>query len=240
MSNDIINWYDIINKKNKEIVIKPDVNFNKHYILPCSMMLFIGGTGSGKSTILCEFLLNRKNKSFYEIIIFNPVNLDEPIYNFLYKCCPDIQMIDEIESLPDLKDFENSKDKEKLLVVDDFINLNKKDMKKIEKYLISSRKYGFTCILMAQNYVSVPKIITRNISYFIIFKLNDNVSINTIIKNHNIYNIDKDFIMKCYLEATKEKKNFALIDCNINSTKDKFIRHNFLGFFDIPNEKNDE
>jgi type II secretory ATPase GspE/PulE/Tfp pilus assembly ATPase PilB-like protein len=85
MDNNIKDWYDIINKKNKQTIIKPDIDFNKHYILPCSMILMIGGTGSGKSTILCEFLLNRKNKAFYEVIIFNPVNVDEPIYNFLYK-----------------------------------------------------------------------------------------------------------------------------------------------------------
>jgi len=48
------------------------------------MILMVGGTGSGKSTILCEFILNRKKNAFYEIIIFNPVNTDEMIYNYLY------------------------------------------------------------------------------------------------------------------------------------------------------------
>ena len=58
-------------------------------------------------------------------------------------------MIDDINELPELKEFEDSKDKEKLLIIDDFIALNPKDMKKIEKYLISSRKFGFTVIVMA-------------------------------------------------------------------------------------------
>jgi hypothetical protein len=235
--NDIKDWYDIINKKNKIEQIKPDINFNKHYILPCSMILMLGGTGTGKSTVVCDFLLDRKNKSFYEVIIFNPVNTDEPIYNFLYKINPNINIIDDINELPDLKDFENSKTQEKLLIVDDFINLNKTDMKKIERYLISSRKFGFTVLLMAQNYTSVPKIITRNISYFIVFKLNDNVSINTIIKNHNIYNINKDYIIQCYLKATEKKKNFFMFDCNINSDKEHCLRHNFIEFYAIPDKK---
>ena len=51
---------------------------------------------------------------------------------------------------------------------------------------------------MAQNYTSVPKIITRNINYLIIFKLNDNVSINTIIKNHNIIGLEPDIFKKMY------------------------------------------
>ncbi len=58
-------------------------------------------------------------------------------------------MIDDINELPELKEFEDSKDKEKLLIIDDFIALNSKDMKKIEKYLISSRKFGFTVIVMS-------------------------------------------------------------------------------------------
>ena len=59
MSNDIKDWYSIINKKNKEEQIKPDANFNKHYILPCSMVCMIGPTGCGKSTVLIDFLLDR-------------------------------------------------------------------------------------------------------------------------------------------------------------------------------------
>mgnify|MGYP003349383844 CR=1 FL=1 len=37
------------------------------------------------------------------------------------------------------------------IVFDDFIHLNKKQMEKINKYFIASRKYGFTCICLSQN-----------------------------------------------------------------------------------------
>ena len=232
MSDKIKNYYSKLSNSetNKP---KLDKNYIQHYILPCSMICFIGATGTGKSTVLCDFLLDRKNSSFYEVIIFNPVNLDEPIYNFLYDICPDIQLINDIEDLPELKELDTNKKQEKLLVVDDFIALSSKDMKKIEKYLISSRKYGFTVILLAQNYTSIPKVISRNISYWFIFKCFDNVSINTIIRNHNIYNIDKEYIMKCYLDATKVKKDFFMFDCNVNSDKDHSLRHNFTEFYSI-------
>jgi hypothetical protein len=234
VDNNIKDWYNIINKKNKEDKkIEPDKNFNLHYILPCSMVLMMGGTGGGKSTVLCDFLMDRKNKSFCEVLIFNPTTTDEPIYNYFKKINNDVQLIDDIDDLPDLKEYEDNKKTEKLLIIDDFINLNKKDMRKIESYLKSSRKFGFTVILMAQNYTAVPKNITRNISYFIMFKLNDNVSINCIIRNHNIYNVDKNFILECYRDATNKPKDFLLIDCNINSTKDKFLRHNFMEFYEI-------
>ena len=44
----------------------------------------------------------------------------------------------------------SSKKKPKLIIFDDFINLTKKEFKKINPFLISGRKYGFTVWLMAQ------------------------------------------------------------------------------------------
>jgi hypothetical protein len=71
-----------------------------------------------------------------------------------------IELISDIEEVPDLEEYDNEhKDKPKLIVFDDFLNLQKKDMKKIFKYLIAGRKFGWSVWLMAQDYVSVPKIL---------------------------------------------------------------------------------
>jgi hypothetical protein len=56
-----------------------------------------------------------------------------------------------------IKSYED-KDKEKLIIFDDFISLKSKDLVKIQEYLTAGRKFGFTVFLLAQNYVSVPKI----------------------------------------------------------------------------------
>jgi len=84
---------------------------------------------------------------------------------------------------------------------------------------------------LAQNYVSVAKTITRNINYFIIFKLNDNVSINNIIKNHNIDDVDPIKFKNAYKHATAEKLNFFLID--LKGPKERRFRHNFTEFLTI-------
>ena len=97
-------------------------------------------------------------------------------------------------------------------------------MKKINEYLTSGRKYGFTCFLMSQNYISVPKTITRNIQYFIVFKLNDNTSINNIFRNHNVEGLDKDKFKELYIYATSEKLNFFMIDLK---NKQYMLRKNF-------------
>ena len=81
-------------------------------------------------------------------------------------------------------------------------------MVKIHKYLTAGRKFGFTCFLMAQSYVHVDKIISRNIQYYILFKLNDNVSIDRIIRNHNITDIDSSIVKKAYHICTEDPLNF--------------------------------
>ena len=56
-----------------------------------------------------------------------------------------IELISDIEEVPELEEFDDeNKDKPKLIVFDDFLNLQKKDMKKISKYLIAGRKFGFS------------------------------------------------------------------------------------------------
>jgi hypothetical protein len=190
------------------------------------MICCIGGTGSGKTNALIDYL-SRKQEAFYDIIIFNPVSTQEPIYEFLKQQMPDIQLISDINELPPLSDFEEDKHLERLLVVDDFINMNKKDFKKINEYFTGGRKHGFTVIALIQNYTSASKIITRNCQYFWVLKLSDNVSINNIIRNHNIYNIDKDKFRRYYDDATKEPLHFFTIDLKTKD-RERHLRKGFL------------
>ena len=101
-------------------------------------------------------------------------------------------------------------------------------MKKIQEYATAGRKKGFTCFFLAQNYVQIPKNISRNTHYFIIFKLNDNTSINNIIKNHNIEDVEKDIIKQAYDYSTNCKGDFFMIDLKGDGIKR--YRHNFLNF----------
>ena len=226
----IQNYYETLPK---EFQKKPklDKYFNKHHILPNSMIMCIGGTGSGKTNALIDFL-SRKSNAFYDIILFTGSTVDEPLYNMMQSKIPDMKVYNDISELPSLNEFDNEdKENEKLIIFDDFINLTKKQMIKINEYLTSGRKFGFTVWLMAQSYTAVPKIITRNVMYFIIFKLNDNITINTIIRNHNIYNVPKEMFKDIYINATNEPKDFLMID--MKGDKTKHIRSNFLNFISL-------
>ena len=68
MPDKVKNWYESLSKDLKRET-KLDKNYKKHYIQPNSTICCIEGTGCGKTTSLVEFL-SRKNKSFYDIIIF--------------------------------------------------------------------------------------------------------------------------------------------------------------------------
>jgi hypothetical protein len=66
----------------------------------------------------------------------------------MYVCSKNVELINDIEEVPLLSDFDDkNKDKPKLIVFDDFINLPKSQMKPINDFLISGRKFGFTCWL---------------------------------------------------------------------------------------------
>lgn len=226
----VINWYEKL-KDQLPNQTKLDKNFNKHHILPNSMILAIGGTGTGKTNALMSFLAF-KNESFYKIIIYTGSTGEEPLYQYLQQKIPELEIYNDIKEVPPLMEFDDQdKDKEKLIIFDDFINLKSKDLVKIQEYLTAGRKFGFTVFLLAQNYVSVPKTITRNINYFIIFKLNDTVSINNIIKNHNIDDIDKDKFKEAYKYSTAERLNFLMLD--LKGPKEKRLRHNFTEFLSI-------
>ena len=102
-------------------------------------------------------------------------------------------------------------------------------MKKIQEYATAGRKKGFTCFFLAQNYTQIPKNISRNAHYFIIFKLNDNITINNILKNHIIDETDPKLIKEAYKYSTDQKGNFFMIDLK-DLTKRSRYRHNFLNF----------
>ena len=227
MTDKIKNYYELLDKNLKRET-KRDKHYKKHHIEPNSMICCIGGTGSGKTNALIDFL-TRKNEAFYDIIIFSGSTTEEPLYELMKQKMPDVRMYNDIEEFPSLSEFDDeNKEQEKLVILDDFINLKKKEMQKLNEYLTAGRKFGITCWCMAQNYTSIRKVITRNLHYIILFKLNDNVSINNIIKNHNINGIDKDLFKSHYQKATSEPRQFLLIDLKNPETH---LRQNFLNMF---------
>lgn len=227
----IKDWYKIAGNGTGEKGIKPDKNFSKHMIKPCSMISIIGSTGAGKTTAVVEFL-SRKNDAFTRIIYFSGSSTDEPLLNFLQSRIDGLELIEDPDELPELTDMnDEDKKEEKLIIFDDFINLKPKDKVKIQKWFNSARKYGFTCIALSQNYTDEPIQMRRNTQYWLIFRLNDMNTINNILKNHNNNGDDKELVKQAYFESTREPKNFFTLDLTPNS--EARYRHNFTDVIKI-------
>ena len=213
-------------------------NWKKHKIEHNSHILVVGKTGTGKTNWLLNYIM-RSAGEFSKIIVFTGSTMNEPLYNALYESSNKVEMFNDIDEMPDLEEFEcdNMYKKPKLIIFDDFINLSPKELKKIYKYVVSSRKYGCSCILMTQDYKSANKLIVRNVNYIILFKINDNISISNIIRNHNINDVDKELFKNAYLLCTKEPMDFLMLDFRTDNPLQK-IRHNFLGFLDLRPKNN--
>ena len=227
MSDRIVNFYDKLGISKNSNLPK---TWKKHHMYNNSHCLCLGGTGTGKSNALINYI-SRSSGEFYKIIVCSFSTTDEPLYNLL-ESSKNIELINDIDEVPELQEFDDKhKDKPKLIIFDDFINVEKKKMKKIYDYLIAGRKFGFSVWCLSQDYTSVPKIIVRNINYFILFKINDNISLNNIIRNHNIADVDSSIIKSACNLCTQDFGDFFMIDMKGNE-KEKF-RSNFLGFLDL-------
>ena len=215
---EIKDWY----KEVKPTGFKRGKDFKNHEIEPCSMIGLIGQSGSGKSTALIDFLY--RATKFTEIHLFSGSGsaTTEPLYVLLKEKIPETKTYDSVEEIPDLESFE--KDNEKLIVFDDFLQLTPKQMKKLSQFATAGRKSGFSCIFMAQNYTSIPKVISRNFHYIWTFKIPDARSVETIHRNH-INGITKEQFKGLHQAITAEPRSFLNLDLRNNTMKKNFLQN---------------
>ncbi len=115
MSDKIVNFYDKLGIKD---TVHPKT-FKRNYMFNKSHSLCLGGTGSGKSNALINYI-SRSSGEFYKIIVCSFSTTDEVLYNMLEETGK-VDLINDIEEVPDLEEFDDEhKDKPKLIVFDDF------------------------------------------------------------------------------------------------------------------------
>jgi len=216
---DLTNFYQLLPKDKQKLPL----GYKHHFIDKNSRILMIGSSGTGKSNSLLNFI-EKSSGEFREIIICSFSTTDEPLYNFLQQKIPEVQLINNVEEVPEVQSFDDEDKKiSKLIVFDDFVNLSKKEMKKLFDYAIASRKFGFTCVFISQSYTSIPKIISRNCNYLFIFRLNDKVSIKRIISNHSLSGlVSPEQIEQYYYYCIKQPLGFLLIDLKTTDDNKRF------------------
>ncbi len=132
--------YSLLPKTKKSDTPK---GFEQHFIDKNSRILMIGSSGTGKSNAIMNFI-KKTSGEFPDIFICSFSTTDEPLYNYLHEKLPDVILINNIDDVPEVQEFaDKNKNKSKLIVFDDFINLSKKELKKTFDYAISSHKFGY-------------------------------------------------------------------------------------------------
>ena len=190
-------------------------------------MLITGASGSGKTQTLMSLIYNMPNT--FENIFITTKNKDEPLYNYVDekygKKGVKITEIDK-DGLPDLDKLD--KTQQNLIVFDDLVG--EKNQKPMEQYFLRARKKNASMIYITQSYYAVPKMIRNNLSYLIIKQIASMKNLTMICREYDL-GVDKKALIQIYNEATKEKKDFLLID--LEGDKEERFRKNLDEIFEI-------
>ncbi len=199
--------------------------------LPCNMVV-CGGTGSGKTNAVLNFIMD--TNAFSRFYIFAK-NLDEPIYQYLIDSLRKIeqktkaQILIVSNSLADLPPLTSLDKKENnLFICDDMVTEKSKDLAKVSQYYIACRKYNCCSLFLTQEYYGTPTIIRNNSRVVIITKIERARNLQFIMKEFSL-DVDDKQAKRAYDIATAGGfPNFLLIDPD-NQDPDLRFRRNFVG-----------
>lgn len=224
------NFYEVVSKDKKTININP--NYAKHGIKIPFMMCISGPTGSGKSNAVLNLLL-QFNRSFHEII-YCIKSADEPLLKHLEEKVGAI-ICEGADSVPPLSNFsiqdpvtgrlKRTDNLQRLIIFDDLI-LEKNANKTISEYFIKARKLNISCIKITQSYYQIPKLIRDNCKYFILTR---NLLKKDLKMIFNIFpsKLTADEFYNLYMELTKDKLNFILLDIETRVIKKNIIEEKY-------------
>jgi DNA helicase HerA-like ATPase len=205
MSLKIENYYDHI--KTKDDGLRHYPNEDKLNIKLPFRMLVQGPSGSGKTNALLNLI---KHVGIFDKIILLAKHLDEPLYKHLIDTYAKIekklkvQMMLAISTAKDMPEVEDCNEKENtLLIVDDMICEDKKELAKIGKFWTQARKKGVSMVFISQSYYAVPKIIRQNTQHILIKKIDTPKDLRAILAESSL-GIDQNELLRLYQHALSQ------------------------------------
>lgn len=224
----MINPYELMPKEMLDEAVNP--NFAKHRIKLPFRMCVSAPSGSGKTSFIFNLikLFSEGQGTFNDITVCTR-NKDEPIYNYMAKIAPKIEIKEGQKSLPILDKM--NKKLNHLVIVDDL--LLDKDQSSIINYYIRCRKLNCSIAYLSQSYFDIPPLIRKNCSYMVFLKLGGKREIKDIMRQFSL-DCSIDQLLNMYNYATSEKMSPLIIDVE-ESDRDKKFRKGFTEFL-IPDE----
>jgi archaellum biogenesis ATPase FlaH len=188
-------------------------------------MIICGSSGSGKTFLMMQFLLNSKwfflpnGKSFWnKIYVLTPTSLSDPIYRNLNdpRIKDRVFLTDELnEDL--LNQLLDSKEKQSsIVVIDDFSAVLKNSERTISNFFFRCRHSNISIILLGQAYKSFSKNCRINTTDCFIFSFNNKKEMKIIAEEQSSKNLmDSDFV-DALEKVTSEKYGFLYRDRKSN------------------------
>lgn len=211
-----------------------NVSKHLHEMSPIFRMIVCGASGSGKSAYIVN-LLSRFQKHFNKVIIYTAEQ--EPIYDWMLSKLPEDMISIYYNDFSTLTNCEKLSDffyGSTLVIVDDMITKNKKELKPIMDLFVRGRKIhdGVSICFLSQSWFDIPKIIRQQISYAVLVKISNNRDLRAILSEFNLNcNIKQLQNMYEYC-CLNEFGNVLTIDKQSSQQEGKTYRRNFLEFLD--------
>ncbi len=194
-------------------------------------LLSIGSSGCGKTTMILNLIIQGLD---YDTFYLYAKDTQEGLYADLLipfmeaRKAKDPTFYFEIHNtLEHLEAIDLDREKQNLVLFDDFINEMKQT--NIVDLFTKSRKANASIIYLTQDYHRTPKTIRLNCNYFAIFEINSNREYRNICDAH-ANKVSYDVFKQAYLDATKKKFDFLLVDC-CTSDMSLHLRKNFNHLF---------
>lgn len=206
-------------------------------------LLVVGASSKGKTNVIVKMIIDQLCVDKLYLYFKDPT---EDKYKFLISVFEGLQdqynaanetndkIIEWSNNKEDIVKFDDlDKDKQNLIVIDDFVVDNHQE--NIERLFILGRKRNASCIYQTQSLTRTPLPIRQNCDYVILFKANKG-DLKTLV---SIYanDIDNDEFKRIYREAVSEPFGFMLIDTKTPYLPLKY-RLKFDGLYNPTNNEN--
>jgi energy-coupling factor transporter ATP-binding protein EcfA2 len=186
---------------------------NKH-----NFTLFLGKSGSGKTSLEISFLTSIFKNVYHNIFLFAPSHSRASVSNnFWEKNLPEEQIFDDLtlENLQNTYDYsqENAENGYKTLIIidDNQKYLKDLDIQKLLLHMVNNRRHACLSIhLLCQNYFQIPKQVRMALTNLFVFKVSKPEITN--IYNEQIES-SKELFDKIMSISFNKKHEFLFIDC---------------------------
>ena len=212
----LVNFYEKMPKDLLDEAKNP--NFENHHIKLPFRCAVCAPSGSGKTNFILNLIseFSAGEGTFNDIVIVTR-NKDEPLYNYLSKIAPKIEIKEGIGSLPKLDKMD--KKLNHLVICDDL--LLEKDLTPIVNYYIRCRKLNCSIAFLSQSYFDIPSMIRKNCSVLVILKLGGKREIRDLLRCFSL-DVSLEQLQNMYNYACGEKMNCMYIDVEETDKQKKF------------------